>query len=76
MRDGTPNFTLRLNGLLTFDLSVEVGLRWNSLSGGKTSRDLLAGIWAFVLSHMFLFYSPRDGELQQNGHRRLGFNGL
>lgn len=31
MRDGTPHFTLRLNGLLTLDLSVEVGLRWKSL---------------------------------------------
>lgn len=51
MRDGTPDFTLRLNGLLTFDLSMEVGLRWNSLSE-ETSRALLAGIWA---SHMCFF---------------------
>lgn len=61
MRDGTPNFTLRLNGLLTFDLSIEVGLRWNSLSG-ETSRDLLAGIWAFVLSHMCFFSTHPETE--------------
>lgn len=48
MRDGTPHFTLCLNGLLTFDLSREVDLRWKGLPG-KTGRDLLAGIWVFVL---------------------------
>lgn len=74
MRDGTPHFTLRLNGLLTYDLSGEVGLRWKSLPE-KTSGDLLAGIWVFVLLRVFFHSSPRDRELQQNGHFCLGFNG-
>lgn len=52
MLDGTPHFTLCLNGLLTFDLSGEVGLRWKGLPE-KTGRDLLAGIWVFVLLPVF-----------------------
>lgn len=63
MRDGTPHFTLRLNGLLAYDLSGEVGLRWKGLPE-KTSRDLLAGIWVFALLHMVVppppFLTPRQ----------------
>lgn len=43
MRDGVPHFTLCIDGLLTFVLSGEVGLRGKGLPE-KPGRDLLAGI--------------------------------
>lgn len=59
MRDGAAHLTLCLNGLLTFDLSGEVGLRWKGLPE-KASRGLLTGIWVFVLLRLFIlfFFSP------------------
>lgn len=43
---------------------------------GNQQRFVSKNLGVCVVAHVFLFYSPRDRELQQNGHRRLGFNGL
>lgn len=43
---------------------------------GNQQRFVSRNLGVCVVARVFLFYSPRDRELQQNGHRRLGFNGL
>lgn len=61
MRDGTPHFTLRLDGLLTLDLSVEVGLRWKSLpeEAGKRFISRNVGVVLFcVAARVFERSSP------------------
>lgn len=57
MCDGTPHFTLRLNGLLIFFISGEVSLRWKGLPE-KTGSDLLARICLLVLLRSFFFPHP------------------